>query len=260
MSLIRKVIPVLLTAAVLLISFGCGDGGALSLSEYQDTISGLRGDVIAGLEDVSESLESIPYDDYWGLLELEDVFELSYEAFVSAGKEASGITPPPEADSLHQDLLGYYLWGETSMGSMINGIRFFQSVLPMLVDMNNLALPQLPEDAGLPEIEAASTEDRKTMKMYIKDLSGMRPPAALRDYQVDLESLFRALDDIIGRLDQSVTSDSAALSAYQQEYDAVLERVDEFWEGAMDYLGLLQPRVDFLIMRGETLSARIDEL
>jgi hypothetical protein len=260
-SLIRRVLTVFLAAAVVLISFGCGGGGTLSLSEYQERISELHSGRLAGLEDVSESLESIPYDDYWGLLELEKVFEQSYEAFVSAGKEASGITPPPEAESLHEDLVDYYLWGEISIGSMINGIRFFQSVLPMLVDMTNLALPQLEEDAGPPQIEAASTEDRKTMQWYIKDLSGMKPPAALSEYQDDLLGLFRALDESIGRLDQSVASgDNDALSIYQQEYTTVLERVGEFWEGAVDHLGLLQPRIDFLIIRGETLSARIDEL
>jgi hypothetical protein len=260
-SFVRRVIPLLLTATVLLMSFGCGGGGTLSLSEYQERISELHEDVLADLGDVTRSLDSIPYDDYWGLLELEDVFELSYESFVSAGKEASGITPPPEAESLHQDLVGYYLLGEINMDSIINGIRFFQSVLPMLVDMDNLALPQLQEDAGPTQIEAASTEDRKTMQIYIKDLSGMKPPATLWDYQDDLESLFRALEDIIGRLDQSVASgDNAALPTYQQEYEAVLERVHEFWEGAMDYLGLMQQRMDFLIMRGEALSARIDEL
>jgi len=233
----------------------------LSLSEYQGRISKLHEGAIAGLEDVYESLESIPYEDYWGLLELEDAFELSYEAFVSAGKDASGITPPSEAEALHEDLLAYYLWGEKSMGSMINGIRFFQSVLPMLVDMENMALPELEEDAGPPQIEAASTEDRKTVQLYIKDLSGMKPPAALREYQDDLLGLFRALDESISRLDQSVTSgENNALSVYQQEYTTVLERVDEFWEEAMDYLCLLQPRIDFLIVRGETLSARIDEL
>ena len=261
MSLIRKMIPVLLAAAVLLVSFGCGGGGSLGLSEYRERVSQLQDDVLASLEDVSESFESIPYDDYWGLLELEDVFELSYEDLVSAGEEASDIVPPPEAEPLHEDLLGYYLWGERSMGSMINGIRFFQSVLPMLVDMTNLALPQLQEGAAMPQIEAASTEDRKTVQMYIKDLGGMKPPATLRDYQNDLEGLFRALDDIIGRLDQSVSSgDSSALSTYQQEYETVLERVDGFWDGAMDYLGLLQPRVEFLLVRGETLSVRIDGL
>ena len=89
MSFIRKSIPVLLAAVVLLISFGCGGAGELSLSEYQERISELHDDVLAALEDVSQNLDSIPYDDYWGLLELEDVFELSYESFVSAGKEAS---------------------------------------------------------------------------------------------------------------------------------------------------------------------------
>ena len=261
MSLIRKVIAVLMAAAVLLTSFGCGGAGELSLSEYQERISELHDDVLAALEDVSQNLDSIPYDDYWGLLELEDVFELSYESFVSAGKEASGITPPPEAESLHQDLIGYYLLGEITMRSMINGIRFFQSVLPMLVDMANLALPYLESDADRTQFEAASTEDRKTLQMYIKDLGGMRPPATLRDYQDELEILFQDLDESIGNLDQSVASgDDGALSSYQREYEAVLARVDEFWEGAMEYLGLLQPMVDFLLMRGEILSARIDEL
>jgi hypothetical protein len=144
---------------------------------------------------------------------------------------------------------------------MINGIRFFQSILPMLVDMDNLALPQLEEDAGLTQIEAASTEDRKTMQMYIKDLSRMKPPAALSEYQDDLLGLIRVLDESISRLDQSVASgENSALSVYQQEYITVLERVDEFWEEAMDYLGLLQRRIEFLIVRGKTLSARIDEL
>ena len=261
MSLIRKVLPVYLAAVILLISFGCGGGGALSISEYKEKISELHDGVIAGMEDVFESLEYIPYDDYWGLLELEKVFEQSYETFVSAGKDASGITPPSESEALHEDLTGYYIWGEVSMGSMINGIRFFQSVLPMLVDMNNLALPQLEEDTGLTQIEAASTEDRKTMQMYIKDLNRMKPPAALSEYQDDLLGLIRALDESISRLDQSVASgENSALSVYQQEYITVLERVDEFWEEAMDYLGLLQPRIGFLIMRGKTLSARIDEL
>ena len=56
------------------------------------------------------------------------------------------------------------------------------------------------------------------------------------------------------------SGENSALSIYQQEYTTVLERVDEFWEEAMDYLGLLQPRIEFLIVRGMTLSARIDEL
>jgi hypothetical protein len=261
MSLMRRVLPVLLVAAVFLTYIGCGDGGALSVSEYRGRTSQTQDGVLSGLEDVSESLESGPHDDYWVLMEIEEVFKLCSEAFISAGKDASGITPPPQADSLHQDLSSYYLLGEINAGSMIEIIAFFQSVLPMLVDMGNLALTDLEADAALPEIEAASIEDHKTLEGYLKDLRRMRTSVNLKGYRDDLIDLYRELDDSITILDHIAASgDKGALAEYQQEYTEVLERVDEFWKRAVGYLGLLQPRIEYLIMRGEELSARIERL
>lgn len=261
MGVIRRTLPVLLAAGVLLVSLGCGGGGVAGRSQYKQDISELHDAVLSSLGEVSEGLTPGAYDDYWYLMELEELFEPSREAFVSSGKEASGIKPPPEVGPLHDDLIHYYLWGELSMDSMINGTRFFESVLPMLVDMDNLALPQLEEGAGRSEIEAASTEDRKTIQWYLKDISGMNPPAELRKYRDNLSDLFQSIDVSIGRLDQSMADDEgSALLAYQEEYAGALERVRGFWEEAMDYLNLFDVRVGFLTSWGETLSARIDEI
>jgi hypothetical protein len=138
---------------------------------------------------------------------------------------------------------------------------YFQAVLPMLSDVENLALPDLPEDAGEPEVKAAAIEDRRTMDDYLEELDRMEPPRELDEYNGVLTDFFRAIDEAIAGLEQSVTpEDLSALSAYRQWFAAHIEAARGLWDEAVSYLGGLNLRVDSLIEEGKELAGRIHQL
>jgi hypothetical protein len=144
---------------------------------------------------------------------------------------------------------------------MVNATRFFEVVVPMLVDMENLALPQVALEADIEAVRAASAEDRETLRGYMDDLDGLRPPDDLEIYQQDLLSFFQSLDESISRLDQEVTPDDrSALERFSQEYPAAIGEVNVFREEAAAYLRGLEGRLDSLIENGEELARRIGEL
>jgi len=103
--------------------------------------------------------------------------------------------PGPEAVPLHVDLLEFYADGAEGMSYVQDSLGFFEVVLPMLQDVENLALPALPDNAGIPEIKAAAAEDRKTMEGYLKDLENMEPPEGLQEYSDKLMDYFRSIDE-----------------------------------------------------------------
>ncbi|MDY6794352.1 MAG: hypothetical protein SWK76_03580 [Actinomycetota bacterium] len=242
-------------------TFGCGGGATMSIAGYRENISDLHNGVASGMGYAFEKLNSLQYDDYFSVLELQDIFEQAGAVFSSAREEAKGISPPPEAEFLQADLLDFYTNGELDMDVMVNATRFFEVVVPMLVDMENLALPQVAMEADIEAVRAASAEDRETLQGYMDDLDGLRPPDDLELYQQDLLSFFQSLDESISRLDQEVTPEnSSALERFNQEYPAVIAEVNVFGEEAIAYLRGLEGRLDSLIENGEELARRIGEL
>ncbi|MFW6113448.1 MAG: hypothetical protein ACOC78_00820 [Actinomycetota bacterium] len=257
----RRLIHPALVLVMLFALFGCGSGSTMGLSAYRENISDLHDGVASGLGYAFETLNSLRYDDYFGVLELQDIFEQAGAVFNLAGEEAAGMNPPPEVESLHADLLDFYSDGELDMEVMVDTTRFFEVVIPMLVDMENLALPQLATEAEIEAIRAASAEDRETLQSYMEELRGFIPPENLEEYRGELMESFRSLDESISRLDQEISPDDmSSLERFKQDYQAAVAEVDSFWEEAVAYLRGLEERLDRLIEGGLELALRIGEL
>lgn len=258
----RRYCPVLSAAMVLVLALaGCGCGAAMDLAEYRERISDLHDGVASGLGLAFERLSTLSYDDYFGLVELEEVFARANEVFRAAVIEGEDIQPPSQADSLHRDLLDFYSGGEDKTAGIQNMVSIFEAVLPMLRDMENLALPQLPSEADLAAAAAAAAEDHITLRGYIDDIEGFRPPDELQDYLDRLSEFFTALDDSISGVEQGTTpEDKAALETFKSDYALTMEAVGIFWEQAMEYLRGVEQEVDCMIERGEELAARVYEL
>jgi len=257
----RKAAAVLLALALLLVFAGCGGTGVTSLSEYRERISELHDHVVGSLDFASDELSSLSYGDYYDLRELQGVFGGVNETFRSAKKEADAMRPPPEVEALYEDLVTYYAHGENDTGDIANALGFFRAVLPMLTDVENLALPNLPEDAEVSRIKAASTEDGKTMHDYIKDLSGMEPPKELRPYRDKLVAFFRSIEEAVAGVERAITpGDRSAFLQFQREFPTVLEGKHVLEAEITVYLRLMGKRIDYLIAKGEELATRIQDL
>jgi hypothetical protein len=260
--MMRKVLSGLLISALLLPFYGCGNGGAMSLSEYRESISDLHDGVASGLGYSFEKLSSLDYDDYFSLLELEEVFSEAHEVFGTALREAEGMRPPQIAQSLHSNLVEFYDNGESETLNMKHEVSFFQGVLSILVDVQNLALPQAAPDAELSEIEAASAEDSTSLQAYVGDLTGMKPPEELKDYRSRLRDFLASLDESANGAVQGLKPDDrSSLEKFRQEYVSWgLGTVNMFWDEAMAHLREMEEQIDRMIEEGGDLAKQIHEL
>jgi len=169
----RKILSALLSMMLLLVLVGCGESGEMSLSDYRKGISELHDGVAWDLGVTLEDLNELSFGDYYDLPQLREVFASAEGIFTSAWDTAEPMYPPQEAVPLHLDIMDFYAEGAESMNLLENSIGFFEAVLPMMRDVENLALPDLPENAGEPEVKAAAAEDRKTMGGYLDELGQM---------------------------------------------------------------------------------------
>lgn len=254
-------VAALLGLSLLAITAGCGNGGEMSLTEYRTRISELHDGVAWDLGAVFEKLNELSFRDYYDLPELREVFAGAEEVFSAAWDTADPMYPPQQAVLLHVDLLEFYAEGAEGMRGLQNSLGFFEAVLPMLSDVENLALPNLAEGAGVPEIKAAAMEDSKTMDGYIGELDGMEPPDELRPYRDKLADFFRSIDEAASAVDQAVKpEDLAPFAQYRQWFATTLEDSQALWEEAMAFLGGLGGGIDRYIEQGKQLAARIQQL
>ena len=259
--MLRKIMAVLLAAALLLVMTGCGDGEEISLSEYRKSISELHDGVAWDLGVTVEELNNLDFKDFYDLPQLREVFVSAEGVFTTAWDIADPMYPPPQAEELHVDLLEFYAEGAEGMRYVQHSLGFFEAVLPMLRDVENLALPDLPENAGAPEIKAAAAEDRKTMDGYLKDLERMEPPEELQTYREKLMAFFRSIDEAAAAVDQAVKpEDLGSFVQFRQWFSTAVADSQVLWDEAISFLGGLSNSVDLYIERGKMLAERIQKL
>jgi hypothetical protein len=258
---IRKTIAVLLAAALLLGSSGCGGSGTMNMAEYKEGVSILQERVDGALETALESLENVNEDDPFDLFELQGVLEEQKSIIKSAAKEAVDMNTPPEVEDLHKELLRYYTRAERATGHIANGAGFFQALVPMLTDVHNLALPGIPDDSPLERINAASEEDAATMHEYIKHLKGITPPEELQLYRDNLMAFFGSVEEDVASVErESTPDDRSTLVQFQQDFPATLRELDIFQGEITYYIYLFELRIKNLIQDGNEFTAQIEAL
>jgi len=241
---------------------GCGERTQLmNLSDYKKSISELHDGVAWDLGYTLESLGSLDPENYYQLSDLQAVFQGAHDIFAAAYAEADSLYPPEEAEPLHLDLLHFYAEGQEETGMMVNSMGLFQVVLPMLADMENLALPSLAEGVQLPEVKAAAEEDHRTMDMYLHEVEGMVPPEDLQAFLDELRRFFQSLRDMVVAVEQTTTQeDRNAFLQLRQQWPSLMDKVRDFREFCDRYRAGLGGRIDGLIERGRELASRIQEL
>lgn len=258
-SMALVLIPALL--ALSLLAFGCGKGGKVQTVDYLKRISEIHDGVAWDLGYVLESLSGVPKDDYYHLEELRGLCDEVRQIFSAAYRDADSLQPVPEAEELHADLLRFYREGEQKIGETVNSMDFFQVVLPMLADVQNLALPSLPEGATAEEVKAAGEEDRRTIEMYLADLGRWHPPQDLQSYLERTEGLFNALKDaIVGVQQAAAPEQQAKLSQLRGQYAAMAETAQLLQSEVAGFLVGLGSVIDTLIREGRELAVRIQDL
>ncbi len=257
----RRVVIVALAAALLAAMSGCGEGGEMSLSEYRTSISELHDGVAWDLGVALETLNGLSFDDYYDLPEMRDAFAAAEVIFASAWDTADPMYPPREAEPLHVDLLEFYAEGAAAMRGVQDSIGFLEAALPMLQDVENLAIPALPEGAGEPEIKAAAAEDRRSMEGYLKEMDGMYPPRELQAFRDKLTEFFRSIDDAVAAVDQAVRpEDLSPFPQFRAWFTTAIEDARALWSEAVAFLGALGAAIDEYIEQGKELAARIQLL
>lgn len=257
----RKVLVLTLAAVLLAALAGCGESGEMSLSEYRKGISELHDGVAWDLGVTLEKLNELSFEDYYDLPGLREVFAGAESIFTAARDTADPMYPPPQAEALHIGLLEFYTGGAEGMRDLRNSVGFFEAALPMLRDVENLALPDLPENAGAEEIKAAAAEDRKTMDGYLKELDGMEPPQGLHAYRDRLVEFFRSIDEAAAAVEQAVKpEDLNSFLQFRGWFATAVEGAQTLWNEAISFLGGLGGSIDVYIEQGKELAARIQLL
>ncbi len=259
--MLRRFASVLLAAAVLAILSGCGNGGEMSLSDYRKAISELHDGVAWDLGVTVEEMNDLDFRNFYDLPELREVFTGAEEIFTAAWEAADSLYPPQQAEELHASLQGFYSEGAEAMRELRNSLGFFEAVLPMLRDVENLALPDLDEDAGLADIKAAAAEDRRTIEGYESELGGMDSLPGLEQYQEDLMVFLRSIDEAVATMDQAVKpEDVSSFVQFRQWFDTALVESQALWQEAMSKLDGFHGRIDPYIEQGKEIAARIQAL
>lgn len=261
----RALAPLFLLLAVVFTTAyfsGCGGKAQLmDLSEYKKSISELHDGVAWDLGYALETLGSLDFTDYYHLADLQSVFQGAYDIFAAAYTQADSLYPPREAEPLHLDLLHFYGEGQEEMGILVNSMGLFQVVLPMLADVENLALPSLADEAQLPEVKAAAEEDHRTMDMYLQEIEGMVPPPDLEEFLDQLRGFFQSLRDAAVAVEQTTTQENReAFSQLRQRWPSQIDSARLLQGRAEGYLMGLGGRIDALIEKGRELASRIQEL
>jgi len=241
---------------------GCGRGSeTLSASDYQKRISEIHDGVAWDLGYVIESLGEVSGDEYYHLQEVGEVFARARDIFAGAYRALEALDPPEEALELHLDLMHFYADGEREAGTMVNSLGLFQIVLPMLADVDNLALPSLPDQPQPQEIRGAAEEDRRTMEDYLRELEGITPPEDLREYLEKVRGLFGSLRDMVSGVLQAVPAkELESLADFRQRFVPVQGEASGLRGTVQAYLVGAGSRIDGLIERGGELAARIKRL
>jgi hypothetical protein len=232
----------------------------MSISDYLKAISELHDGVAWDLGVVVGEMGGLDLRDYYDFPALREVFRSAAGVFDSAWQKADAMYPPPEAVPLHLDLLDFYARGVRGMNDADNAIGFFEAALPMLADVENLALPNLPENAGVPEIKAAATEDSKTMSGYVRELSDMHPPDDLVDYRGRLIDYLRSMDDAAATVDREIKpEDMGPYQRFREWFAGAAKNAAALSEEAMGSLVGLSGKMDFFIEEGKGLAERIQK-
>ncbi len=257
----RSALGLLLAVCMALFCVGCGGGGEMGLSDYLKAVSELHDGVAWDLGVILGEMGGLDLKDYYDLPSLKDLFREATEVFDSAWKGADAMYPPSEAVPLHLDLLDFYAQGVRDMSDAENTIGFFEAALPMLADAENLALPNLSEGAGVPEIKAAATEDSKTMSGYFRELSGMEPPEGLEDFRERLMGYIHSIDDAAANVDREIKpEDMGPYQRFREWFAGAVKEADALTAEAMDLLGGLSGKVDGFLAEGRSLAERIQRL
>ena len=259
----RKLTLAAVLAVVLLaLIAGCGKkGGPLSLSQYKKEVSAIHDELAMGLGEGLQELPSLDPRDYQQLQGLKELYDRLSGLFRSSYAATSSLEPPEEAENLHRFLLEFYAAGEKAMGGSAAGIGFTRSVLPMLADMENLALVHLPEGADAAAVHAAADEDVATLEDYLRDVEGMKVIPELQERHGLLVESFRHLKE----------GAEAVRSGYGEENKAPLEEFLARYESRkgiferterelVEWVAGREARVDHLLQVGRDLGKMIYEL
>lgn len=233
----------------------------MSPAEYEKEMSELHNRVVGSLEGAVEELNSLDPGDYYGMLDMKLVFEETSEVFKSAYREALAMNTPPEVEELHEDLLLFYSYGEEITAGVAGAAGFFRAVLPLLKDVQNLALPNIPEDSEVTRIKGAYEEDGATMHGYVRNLKAMKPPEKLQPYEDNLVGLFHSMEEDVVGVGRAVTpEDKGALIQFQREFPAILQRTRVLQGEIMVYLFFYSRRIENLLRKGNELAGRIESI
>ncbi|MBC7230747.1 MAG: hypothetical protein H5T74_10205 [Actinobacteria bacterium] len=257
----RRVTAFLLAGCLLAVSFGCGGGTEMGLSEYLEAVSELHDGVAWDLGALLGEMGGLDPRDYYDLPDLQELFRQAAEVFDAAWQKADAMYPPPEAVPLHLDLMDFYARGVRDMSDAENTIGFFEAALPMLADVENIALPGLPENAGVPEIKAAAAEDSKTMSGYCRELRGMEPPDDLLAFRERLWGYLHSIDDAAATVDREIKpEDMGPYQRFREWFAGAVAEAPALREEALGILSGLSARIDVFIAEGKELAERVQEL
>jgi hypothetical protein len=255
----RKVLALLLLAALSVGLVGCGaKTNVLSQDEYSQRMMTIQEGLTQNLKDLSDRLGSIGQLDYYDLADLQGQVLDTADAFKAALKEAEAINAPDQVEDLHKDFTDFYAYGEDVAGRIANDVAFFHRVLPMLTDVENLALPNMVPDAEMARLQAAADEDVSTMKGYEKDLNGMSLPSELEPYKETLTNFFRSIENAVGDTDRAITpQDKSQLLQFQQDFKGVIGQRDVYAGMIPVYLVNFKGRIDYLDREAQALNDRL---
>jgi hypothetical protein len=255
----RGLLAFLLLTALVTGLMGCGSQTkVLSVDEYDARMQAIQDGLSENLDTLSQRLGSITQLDYYDLMDLEDQVVGTAEAFKAAKGQAVAMNTPDEVQDIHKSFINFYSFGEDISNEIASDIAFFHNILPMLTDVENLALPNIVPEAEVARIKAAAAEDVSSMQGYEKGLKGMNPPSELEPYKETLANFFRSIENAVADVDRAITpEDRSMFLQFQQDFAGMLNQQKVYTGMISVYLVNFRDRIDYLSRQTQAMNAQL---
>ncbi len=254
----------LLIAALVLMTVGCGGGAkGLSKADYKKEAGDIHQDVGTKISEMESEALGLSFESLDDLESFKDLIGEAIDAMDSGLADLEDIDAPEEARSLHENLLDFYDESLITLESLERALEYTVDMMPVMLDLPDLALASIPDSATLSDLAMAAQQDQGMVAAGIADLSALDVPDEFAVFNTELIGVLTNLEGILAQIVIAANAgDADTLLALSEApgFAALDVELAELGSDLEDVFDTLAAEVDDMGTRGAELEEEIDDL
>ncbi|MHB8781193.1 MAG: hypothetical protein ACYC55_07395 [Candidatus Geothermincolia bacterium] len=254
----------LLVAALVLMMAGCGDGAkGLSKADYKKEAGDIHQEVGTKISEMESEALGLSFESLDDIGSFKDLIGEAIDVMDSGLADLEDIDAPDEAGSLHEDLLDFYDESLVTLESLERALEYTVDMMPVMLDLADLALASLPDDATLSDLAMAARQDQGMVAAGIADLSALDMPDEFATFNAELIGVLTNLEDILGQIVVAANAgDADTILALSEApgFAALDVELAELGSDLEHVFDTLAAEVDDMGTRGAELEEEIEDL